>query len=149
MKQRYESHKSCTHPSTLHYCPTRLVHFSAFDLQVSPRLVLAADLPCDTQYATLSHCWDNIELFQLKRENFGSLRKCIPRNLLCKTFQDAIRIAQGLGLEYLWIDSLCIIQDDIEDWRKELASVSKVYGFSTINIAAPGAINGNVGCFFK
>jgi hypothetical protein len=61
----------------------------------------------------------------------------------------AIFIASKLGLEYLWIDSLCIIQDDEDDWRQESALMSTVYGNSYLNIAAAGASDGSLGCFFE
>lgn len=78
-----------------------------------------------------------------------SFMAAIPLKNLTKTFRDAVNITQNLGLDYLWIDALCIIQDSISDWEKESATMSSVYGGSTINIAATGAINGDVGCFLK
>lgn len=48
-----------------------------------------------------------------------------------------------------WIDSLCIIQDSTEDWEKEAGRMASVYGETHINIAATGAIDGNVGLFLK
>jgi hypothetical protein len=74
--------------------------------------------------------------------------KQIPHSALCKTFQDAIQIAKWLQIQYLWIDSLCIIQDDEEDWKKESALMSEVYGGSHLNIAAASASDGREGCFF-
>ncbi|KAL9116061.1 MAG: hypothetical protein Q9227_000429 [Pyrenula ochraceoflavens] len=68
---------------------------------------------------------------------------------LTKTFMDAIEISQKLGLRYLWIDSLCIIQDSDSDWKKESAMMSSVYRGSAINIAAAGAADGSHGCFLK
>jgi hypothetical protein len=91
----------------------------------------------DTKYATLTK--DTIDSFQKK----------IPPEALSQTFLDAIDIARELGVNYLWIDSLCIIQDDSEDWETEASSMSAVYGGSLINIAASGASNGSIGCFFK
>jgi hypothetical protein len=61
----------------------------------------------------------------------------------------AIFIASKLGLEYLWIDSLCIIQDDEDDWRQESALMSTVYGNSYLNIAAAGASDGSPVAFLK
>lgn len=78
-----------------------------------------------------------------------SFMAAMPLKNLTKTFRDAVNITQNLELDYLWIDALCIIQDSISDWEKESATMSSVYGGSTINIAATGAINGDVGCFLK
>lgn len=60
---------------------------------------------------------------------------------LPKTFQDAVRTARELGLNYLWIDSLCIIQDDPEDWEREAVSMADIYGRATITITATSASN--------
>jgi hypothetical protein len=85
--------------------------------------------------------------FKLVRDNFTNLRIGIFDSELCKTFKDAIIIAKHIGLQYVWIDSLCIVQDDPEDWRRESAKMSSVYGCSTINIAATSAQDGTMGCF--
>jgi hypothetical protein len=53
-----------------------------------------------------------------------------------KTFQDAIIVTHELGVPYLWIDSLCIIQDDISDWDREASQTARVYTNAYINIAA-------------
>jgi hypothetical protein len=65
------------------------------------------------------------------------------------TFTDAFKIVQKMGLEYIWIDSLCIIQDSEEDWQKESSLMESVYGGSVITIAASSARNSTQGCFLK
>lgn len=72
----------------------------------------------------------------------------IPDESLSRTVQDAITIARDLGFAYIWIDTLCIVQDDLEDWRREAAAMSSVYGSSGLNISAAGARDGRGGCFF-
>jgi len=62
---------------------------------------------------------------------------------------DTVLVCQQLGVDYIWIDSLCIIQDDPQDWQKEAALMTKVYGHSYINIAASGAVDGTAGLFFR
>ncbi|KAK0741801.1 hypothetical protein B0T21DRAFT_255360, partial [Apiosordaria backusii] len=61
--------------------------------------------------------------------------------------RDAIDITRHLGLNYLWIDSLCILQCCEEDWRHESAAMTEVYGNAHINIAATSAEDGRSGCF--
>ncbi|KAF4306789.1 Heterokaryon incompatibility [Botryosphaeria dothidea] len=56
-------------------------------------------------------------------------------------------ITRFLGIQYLWIDSLCIIQDSAEDWNREAATMGSVYCNATVTIAADGAANGKGGCF--
>jgi len=72
----------------------------------------------------------------------------IPLAGLSKTFLDAIEIARNLGFSWLWIDSLCIIQDDKEDWQREASLMATVYGQSALNIAATAAPDGQTGCLF-
>ena len=57
-------------------------------------------------------------------------------SLLRRSFQDAIYATRKLGHRYIWIDSLCIIQDSIEDWTIEAAMMNKVYSMCECNIAA-------------
>jgi hypothetical protein len=64
---------------------------------------------------------------------------------LSSVFQDAIEVTAGLGIKYIWIDSLCIIQDDINDWVRESSKMSAVYGRSTLTIFATSTI----GCFIS
>lgn len=68
-------------------------------------------------------------------------------HLLSKTFQDAIFLARNLGYQYLWINSLCIIQDDANDWRHESSLMASVYGGTALNLAASHARDGSMGCF--
>jgi hypothetical protein len=66
---------------------------------------------------------------------------------LPKTFQDAVVISRRFCIRYLWIDSLCICQDDEEDWAHESAKMAQVYENSIITVAASGAENSTNGCF--
>jgi hypothetical protein len=75
------------------------------------------------------------------------MHTCVPIESLTKTFVDAIEIARTVGLQYIWIDSLCIIQDSYHDWEVEAASMTSVYGGSSFNTAASSAENGTQGCF--
>lgn len=58
-------------------------------------------------------------------------------------------MARELGFQYIWIDTLCIIQDDETDWQMEASSMAGVYGRSALNLAASGASDGNMGLFFQ
>jgi hypothetical protein len=97
----------------------------------------------------LSHCWGSLEIFKLKKSNLHSLHNGFPYERLPQTFQDAMKVAQYLGFKYIWIDSLCIVQDDVEDWRRESSLMSDVYGNSTLNIAATNAKDGSEGLFVE
>lgn len=66
--------------------------------------------------------------------------------LLLPTFQDAVKIAQELHIQYLWIDSLCIIQDSQEDWGREAATMNNVYKHSFCTVAASSSEDSTKGC---
>lgn len=100
-------------------------------------------------YATLSHCWGKTGVIRTVKSNLRNHQQEIPRGSLPLTFKDAIKIARNLHLRYLWIDSLCIIQDSREDWAHEANLMSKVYMYSFVNIAATGSSDSTSGCFWK
>lgn len=127
------------------FCPTRLLRIGGHGESLSLRL--ATDIPPGTQYATLSHCWGDTVTGQLTTENIQALTETIPRGFLGKTFHDAANIALELGLHFIWIDRLCIIQNSPEDWRSESVKMSLVYGNSKCNICATTASNISEGCF--
>ncbi|KAH6629718.1 heterokaryon incompatibility protein-domain-containing protein [Boeremia exigua] len=100
-------------------------------------------------YVTLSHCWGKANFKQLTSTTEFELRAGLTSQALPKTFQDAIYVCQQLGQQYLWIDSLCIRQDDPEDWDREAAKMHLVYANAVFNIAATGAANSSVGLSFQ
>ncbi|KIX98787.1 uncharacterized protein Z520_05248 [Fonsecaea multimorphosa CBS 102226] len=100
------------------------------------------------RYATLSHRWGNSdESFILELTNLESLTKDIAWSQLPKTAQDAIEICRKLDIEYLWIDSLCIIQHYQPDWADQSEKMSTIYGQSYLNIAAMDSNDSRGGCF--
>ena len=124
------------------FLPTRLIDV----LGALPQLVETTEIGRLEQYLALSHCWGGIKILRLLQGNFDDMKAGIQVEKLSRTFQDALEITRNLGYRYIWIDSLCIIQDSEEDWRVEAEKMSKVYGFADCTIAAIGE-NGNAGCF--
>ncbi|KAL0938480.1 het domain protein [Colletotrichum truncatum] len=80
------------------------------------------------------------------KATLGTFSQSISEDLLPKTFQDAIRITRSLGIPYLWIDSLCIVQDDPEDWQEEASKMKDVYAGSILTIAASDGEDSHWGC---
>jgi hypothetical protein len=78
-------------------------------------------------YLALSHCWGGKIAMQTTRENLNARKEGIRFGELPETFQDAVTVTRGLGLKYLWIDALCIIQDDQDDWGKESGNMAAIY----------------------
>src|SRR3978361_980413 len=68
---------------------------------------------------------------------------------LPRTFRDAIEIGRNLNIEYLWIDSLCIVQDSNEDWEREAAAMSKVYSHAVVTIAVGVTDHSDGGCLLR
>ena len=87
-------------------------------------------------YAALSHRWSTEQLLTTTKDTLEYRKKQIEWKSLSKTFQDAITVARDLGLRYLWIDSLCIIQDDAEDWQIESSKMATIYEMAYVTIAA-------------
>ncbi|KAK3358201.1 heterokaryon incompatibility protein-domain-containing protein, partial [Lasiosphaeria hispida] len=100
------------------------------------------------EYATLSHCWGLAQISRLLTNNQADLERGIPVQTLPATFQHAIQVVRFLGIRYLWIDSLCIIQDSAGDWEVESAAMAKVYGHAHVNIAAASSLDSRGGLFF-
>jgi Heterokaryon incompatibility protein (HET) len=113
------------------------------------RLIATSNSLPDGPYVTLSHCWGSAIFLQLTRATFNDLQQGISMSRLTQTFQDAILLTQRLRVRYLWIDSLCIMQDrdDLCDWLHEAALMHKVYSNSLLNIAATGATDSSKGLF--
>lgn len=87
----------------------------------------------------LSHRWGSPQQhakFCTYTSNIGELRRGIDVARLPKAFQDAIRVTRGLGLQRLWIDSVCIVQDDPDDWDAESKLMERVFSSAYCTIAA-------------
>ena len=90
-------------------------------------------------YAALSHCWGGEVPVKTTSLNYEAQQNHIAVNDLPQNFKDAIEVTRKLGLRYLWIDALCIIQDDLSDWEVESREMSSIYGDAHLVIGADGA----------
>ena len=90
-------------------------------------------------YAALSYCWGGDQTFKTTLQTISQHKKDIKLGSLPQTLQDAIFVTEQLGLKYLWIDALCIIQDDAKDKSREISQMARVYGNATVTIAASRA----------
>lgn len=104
------------------------------------------------EYACLSHCWGNQSSNPVLKTTQSSIKKFqgqIPWEDIPKTFRDAIYFCHKLGVQYLWIDSLCIIQDSVEDWRDQGSKMAEIYESAIFTIAATRAKNSSEGLFVR
>ena len=114
--------------------PSRVIDIVSFDDHGTPRL-LETKGP-KGRYIAVSHSWGKIVKPFTTTKNVESLKKRIDFASLPKTFQDSIFIARKLGVQYVWIDSVCIIQDDGEDWTHEAKTMGLVYQKAYLTISA-------------
>ena len=99
-------------------------------------------------YACLSHCWGQAPTITTTTLTLAERKLDIPWVSLPKTFQDAVTAVRRIGLSYLWIDALCIVQDDAADWRKEAADMASIYENAYLTIAATASSSTDGGCFY-
>jgi hypothetical protein len=115
--------------------PTRI-------LQVGQDYVqLCQTAATDSQYlyATLSHIWGTDPSYQLTltKNNVVELQGGVPITCLPKIFREAATLTRLLGLHYLWIDSMCIMQDSQSDWKHEANKMASIYSNAACNLAHP------------
>ncbi|KAF7938472.1 uncharacterized protein EAE98_000810 [Botrytis deweyae] len=93
-----------------------------------------------TKYVTLSYCWGKTKFFKNTRRLYAKLRRPGFLNVvfdeLGQTIQDAILLVRSLNMGYLWVDSICIVQDEIGDWTRIAPVMDRIYGYSTLTICA-------------
>ncbi|KAK1830907.1 heterokaryon incompatibility protein-domain-containing protein [Podospora conica] len=100
-------------------------------------------------YAALSHCWGKAPVVRTTKASLPLFTQGVDPSTLSKTFMDAISLTRNLGIRYLWIDSLCIVQDDALDWEREAARMALVYSKARVTIAASAASDGTHGLLRK
>ncbi|KAI1103949.1 HET-domain-containing protein [Jackrogersella minutella] len=132
------SHPQCqlSSPTSL---PSRVLHISSGDGESFPRvqLLVTTKKQMKGKYAALSYCWGGPQPFQLTKDNIDTLQKeVIEGASLPQALKDAVNVTHLLGLRYLWIDALCIVQDDPEDKRREISQMCAIYQNAFVTIAA-------------
>ncbi|KAK0709351.1 heterokaryon incompatibility protein-domain-containing protein [Lasiosphaeria miniovina] len=119
--------------------PTRLLDL---DQQESPeqniRLIETNQTPPSGHYMTLTHCWGSVKQLSLNRDTYSELTAGYHVASLPQLYRDAVYVCKALDIRYLWIDPLCIIQDqlDAEDWKHEASTMHEVYSNAFCNISA-------------
>jgi hypothetical protein len=97
------------------------------------------------RYATLSHCWGQVPILTTTNSNLDDMKASIPLKQMPKTFREAVIVTRRLGLKFLWIDSLCILQDSKEDWMREASRMGDIYACAAMNISADAGTDPNAG----
>ncbi|EOO00571.1 putative heterokaryon incompatibility protein [Phaeoacremonium minimum UCRPA7] len=114
-----------------------------------PELHLVSSRDVSSRYAALSYCWGgNFTGIKTTKATLEQHHTYIEPSRLPKTIRDATQITRALGIEYLWVDSLCIVQDDQEDWAAESKRMAALYQSAVVTLVATAAKDANQGCLF-
>ncbi|OTA77138.1 hypothetical protein M434DRAFT_255034 [Hypoxylon sp. CO27-5] len=125
--------------------PTRVVDVGRHD----GRIKLIEGNGRTQRYLCLSHCWGKQQIITTTRSTLAERMQEIHTEDLSRTFAEAIHMTRRFEVDYIWIDSLCIIQDDLEDWERESARMASIYRNAYLTIAATQSSDGNGGLFSK
>jgi hypothetical protein len=152
-----EHHSGCiwesqsTAPGEPRYLPNKNFGFRVID--VAKNQVVPAPAGCE--YIALSYVWGNAVPFTLRKADIAFSSDSTPtfensyvsldRNSLPQTIQDAMFVVATIGKRYLWVDSLCIVQDDLEDLNHNLHCMDRIYSAAELTIVAAGGEDANAG----
>ncbi|OCL09516.1 HET-domain-containing protein [Glonium stellatum] len=126
-----QAHPMCN-PTPSAYLPARVIDIGT-DTS-APKL--CALVLKKVNYVTLSHCWGAFQPLTTTKATLAERQEGIDWDALPKTFQEAIKLTRILGIRYIWIDSLCIVQDDRDDWETEAMKMGEIYRNAYLTIAA-------------
>lgn len=140
-----QEHQGC-HSEQLPVLPTRILDVG--DPESTGNVKLVETNGKRGQYVALSHCWGASNSFLTTRDTLESMYNGFLPDQAPATFRDAIVLTRCLRIRYLWIDSLCIIQRDKEDWNRESSRMGDVYRNAYLMVAAATAADDTEG-FFK
>ncbi|KAE9371084.1 HET-domain-containing protein [Stipitochalara longipes BDJ] len=144
---QWEPNEVTSSPSPLRglaLLPTRVI---AVGSEEDPTVRLWVTKGQKGRYTALSHCWGASSIIRTVKLNYFQHQSSISIAAMSQTFQDAIVVTRRLNIPYLWIDSLCIIQDSAEDWQSESVTMDSIYQNAEVTVAALAASDGSGGCF--
>jgi hypothetical protein len=130
-------HQGCPHRN-IPLLPKRVIDVGSEILSSIARLHIS-EKDEKASYAAPSYCWGGSYNVTTARDNLQARIEGVEIARLPQTMQDAIQITKKLGIRYLWIDSLCIVQDSIADKVHEINYMGLIYKSSTLTIAAANA----------
>jgi len=96
-------------------------------------------------YVTLSYCWGGDQVFKTTKARLPDYKCQIQLDVLAQTIRDALAVAHGVGVRYLWVDALCIVQDDNDDKMREVSNMHCIYRGALFTIAAAVAQTSSAG----
>ncbi|KAI1259165.1 heterokaryon incompatibility protein-domain-containing protein [Xylariaceae sp. FL1019] len=138
-----KSHPSCPKPSYT-FMPKRVLRISSDASCTSYAVRISVDNP-PAPYVALSYCWGGDQPYKTTKARIDSGQFDLTWEKLPKTIQDAVQFTLSLGMEYLWVDAFCIIQDDDGDFALQMAEVPSIYARSVVTIGASRAATASQG----
>jgi hypothetical protein len=106
--------------------PTRLINIGSADGKQNPFLWECGG--SQARYAALSYCWGTSTPFTTQIESYKDRLQGFTLDDLPKTVRDAVVVTPMLGLQFLWVDALCIVQGDSSDWQRESSKWTRYTG---------------------
>lgn len=137
-----KDHEGC-HSKETPLLPTRVLDVGSSPSSQVVKLVETSGQRA--QYIALSHCWGESNSFMTTRTTIEDMKSGFWPEQAPATLQDAIKVTRQLGICYLWIDSLCIIQGDTTDWEIESSRMGGIYRNAYLTIAASRAAGDSEG----
>jgi hypothetical protein len=129
-------------PPVHHVLPTRVIDVA----KSTHRIRLYEPQPGErARYAALSYCWGLSRTFITTIATLDQRISGFTLDDLLATIRDAVLLARDMSIPYLWVDSLCIIQDSKADWEREAAQMCAIYTDATIAFAAIDCPDSEIG----
>ncbi|KAI9708521.1 MAG: hypothetical protein M1820_003983 [Bogoriella megaspora] len=127
--------------------PKRVVDVGSFGQEAASILRETGDGGLCGKYAAVSYCWGAGQTTVTTRESFEQFKRGINISELSRSLQDAIHVTRKLGIRYIWIDALCIIQNEenLDDFKEESVKMADYYGNAYITIAVGSAASSQEG----
>lgn len=151
-------HLECNYWSEGYSLPSRVIDVGPEDGSQEPFLYMP-DPSHIGFYLCLSHRWGGAKVLQTlmgdppgtpngRTGTFSQFQSSIPIQSMPKTFRDAVQVTRKLRFRYIWIDSLCIVQDRPSDWEAEAKKMGGYYRNACLTIVAGSAVSADSGLFF-
>ncbi|KAF1815377.1 hypothetical protein P152DRAFT_183460 [Eremomyces bilateralis CBS 781.70] len=151
---RFDSHRISHGPGnpiafgndTMQSYPARLLDLSQYTPEEERvRLVLASMVKPSAAYVALSHIWSPSDEICTTRQSLAQFERAIHWNILPLKVQDALRATVRMGWRYLWVDTLCIVQDDEKERQEAVLKMSRIYSSAIAVIIAISELDSPTG----
>lgn len=126
-----QHHEACRsqHSSKL---PSRLIQIE----ETGQIKLVVTDIRCEYKYVALSYCWGHGQEGLTSKENIARRLQGLDISALPQAIRDAIHVTSQLNLCYLWVDAVCIVQNDEDDKNSEVAAMCDIYRNAFLTISA-------------